>query len=79
MNEKNEPLRLENISNLTHEFLHDNFKKKINIFLLKLSYKNSFVKFNAFSRQNGSFIFPQKGGAEKQECLYISSCMHDMS
>ena len=34
---------------------------------LKLSYKNSFVHFNAFSFRNGSF-FLQKRGAEKQKC-----------
>ena len=33
------------------------------IFLLKISYKNFCVNFDAFSRQNGSFIFPQNRGA----------------
>ena len=37
-------------------FLTRNF---IKIFLLKMSYKNSFVNFDTFPTQNGSFIFPQ--------------------
>ena len=48
---KNETILLENVSNLTHEFLYDNFNKEF--FLLKLSYKNSCVKLDAFSRRNG--------------------------
>ena len=51
------------IKKITLDFLYNNFRKKI--FLLKLSYKNSCVKFDAFSRQNGSFIFPSKTGGEK--------------
>ena len=45
----------ENTSNLTHEFLYDKIliTKFDYIFLLKLSYKNSFVKFDVFSRRNG--------------------------
>ena len=39
----NEPFCLENASNLTHEFLYDNFNKKI--FFLKLLYKKSSVIF----------------------------------
>ena len=35
---------------------------------LKMSYKNSCVNFDAFSRQNDLFIFPQNGGAKKQKC-----------
>ena len=31
------------------------------IFLLKLSYKNSCIKFYSFSKWNGSFNFPLKG------------------
>ena len=31
-------------------------RKFLNFFLLKLSYKNSCVKFNAFLRRNGSFF-----------------------
>ena len=34
--------------------------------LLKMPYKNSCVKFDAFSRQNGLFIFPQNEGAQKK-------------
>ena len=37
-----------------HAFLYDNFNK---IFLLKLSYKNSCVKFDALSRRNGTLFF----------------------
>ena len=47
---KNEPFLLENTSHSTHEF----FMTK---FLLKLSYKNSCVKFDGFSRQNGHFFY----------------------
>ena len=62
----NQPFCLENASKLMHELLYDTFNKKIyQIFLLKMSYKNLSVKFEAFSRQNGWFIFPQNGGAEK--------------
>ena len=35
------------------------------IFLLKMSYKKSCGKFDAFLRKNGSFI-PQKRGAENK-------------
>ena len=50
----------ENASNLTYEFCMTILTRKfIKIFLLKLSYKNSCVNFDAFSRQNGSFIFHQ--------------------
>ena len=35
-----------------------------------MRYKNSFAKFDAFSRQNGSFIFPSKQGALKKS-LYL--------
>ena len=66
---KNGIFILENASNLTHEFLYDIFNNKIllNFFLLKLLYKNSCVKFHAFSRRNGYF-FSQKRGAEKRKC-----------
>ena len=37
------------------------------IFLVKLSYKNSCVKFDASSRINGSFV-PQKQDTEKRKC-----------
>ena len=48
--EKNVLFLLENASNLTHEFCMTIFKRTFNkIFLLKLSYKNSCVKFYAFS------------------------------
>ena len=57
--EINEPFFIENASNLTNEFLNDNFNDKINkIYLLKLSYKNSCVKSDTFSKRNGSF-FPK--------------------
>ena len=41
---KNEPGFIENVSNLTHEFLYDIFKKKI-------VQKNPCVKFDAFSKK----------------------------
>ena len=57
---------LENTLNFTHEFFNDNFNKKIKKnFLLKLSYKNPCVKFNTFSRKNGSFV-SSKRGAQRQ-------------
>ena len=66
--EKNKPFLLEKASNLTHEFLYGILTRKINkIFLLKMLYKNSCVKFDTFSKRNGSF-FPQKRGAEKRKC-----------
>ena len=49
LNGKNEPFRLENASNLTHVFLYDNFtKKNLLNFLVKLLYKKSCAKFDAF-------------------------------
>ena len=53
--EKNLPFLLENSSNLTHEFLYDNFNKKI---LLNLMH---------FQEEMVNF-FPQKRGAEKRKC-----------
>ena len=70
--EKYEPFLLENTSNLTYEFfmtiLTRQFKK---IFLLKVPFKISCVNFDAFSRQNNFFIFPQNGGAQMRKCIYI--------
>ena len=57
---KNEPFLLENASNLTYQLLYENFNNDI-------LFKFSCVKFDAFSRRNGSF-FPQKQGAEKGKC-----------
>ena len=39
--------------------------------LVKLSYKNSCVKFDAFSKENGSFIFTENRGAQKRKCLHF--------
>ena len=41
---------------MRHKFFNDNFNKKMS--------KNTNAKFDAFSKQNGSFIFPQKRGAQ---------------
>ena len=38
------------------------------IFMLKLSNKNSCIKFDAFSRGNGSLIFPPKEDVQKKKC-----------
>ena len=57
----NGPFRLEYTSNLTQDFYY-NLNREI--FLLKLSYKNSCIKFDTFSMKNGSF-FPQKRDTEK--------------
>ena len=43
-------------------------KKFWQIFLLKISYKNSSVNYDAFSRQNSLFIFSQNWDAQKQKC-----------
>ena len=52
------PFFLKNASNLTHEFLYDNFTKKILLnFIDKIVIKNLCVKFEVFSTQNGSFFF----------------------
>ena len=32
----------------------------------KLPYKNSYINFDAFSRQNGSFIFPENRGTQNE-------------
>ena len=62
---------LENASNLSHEFLYDNFNTNILLnFLLKLSNRNSCVKFRAISRINGSF-FSQKRGARSESVKLI--------
>ena len=67
--EENEPFLIKIALNLTHEFLYDNFNNKI--FMLKLSYKNSCAKFNAYSRQKDSFIFTLKEGYQKQKFYFI--------
>ena len=55
--QKNELFPLENASNLTPGFLYDNFNQKILVnFLVKIVIKNSFVKIDAFSEENGSFF-----------------------
>ena len=59
---KNELFVLENASKLTNEFLYDNFNKKIVI-------KKSCVKFDAFSRRNGSFFL--KNEALRTESVKI--------
>ena len=51
---KNKPFFLKNTSNMTHEFLYDNFRKKI--LMLELSYKYSCVKFDVSLKRNGSFF-----------------------
>ena len=48
----------ENAKKMAHELLNDNLIK-IN-FLPKILYKNPCVHFDAFSRQNGLFIFLPK-------------------
>ena len=64
---------LGNASKLTHEFLNVILNKKILInFLVKNDIqKNTWVNFDAFSRQNGPFIFPQNRGAQKKKVLII--------
>ena len=56
--EKNKQLLLENSSNLSHEFLYNNFNK---IFFYQSCHSKILIKFDAFLRRNGSFI-PQKQG-----------------
>ena len=58
----NEVFCHENISNLTHNFCKAILiEQNLQNFLLKIIIKNSYVKFNAFSKRNGSFIFLSKG------------------
>ena len=46
---------------------HFVYNKKIyKYYLVKMLYKNSCVNFDAFSKQNGSFIFPQNRGAQSK-------------
>ena len=46
--------------------------KLLNLYLLKLSYKNWWVKFDEFSRKNGSFIFLPKGSSQRQKWIILS-------
>ena len=47
-------------------FLYDIFNKEFLLnFLVKIVIKKSCENFDAFSRQNDSFIFPPDGGAEE--------------
>ena len=64
LREINEPFFLENASKLTREFLQDIFNKKIHQNVIQTSGGN----FDAFSRKNGSIIFPPNGGAQKRKC-----------
>ena len=58
--------------------MYDIFNKKIYLnFLVKNVIKKSYVKFDAFSRQNGSFIFPQNGGAQKRKSYGYESNLLD--
>ena len=59
----NESFPLENVLNMTHGY--DNFNKKI---FAKIVIQKLMCQVDAFSSQNGSFIFPSKGGIEKQNC-----------
>ena len=54
---KKELFLLENALTLIHEFLYEILTGKYTkIFLLKLSYKNSYVKFGVFSMRNNYFF-----------------------
>ena len=56
------------LPNICHQNKGKNRLKKIQQnFLVKIVIQNSCVKFDAFSRRNGSF-FSQKRGARKQKC-----------
>ena len=57
LREKNKSFLFENASNLTHEFLYDNFNKKIQEFFLM---QIVITKSPLLSRLNGSFIFSSK-------------------
>ena len=60
--EKNESFCFKNLSNLTNKF-YDNFRKTFCLILLiKIVTQKPSVIFDTFSRQNGIFIFPPKGG-----------------
>ena len=69
---KKNPFLLENASNLAHEFVYDNLNKKIFVnFPVKLSYKNSCIKFDVFSKRNISF-FLLKNEALRSESVKIT-------
>ena len=53
-----EPLRLENVLDLIREVL---------MIILTIKLKFFFLYYYAFSRRNGSFIFPINGGAQKRK------------
>ena len=59
LKKRNELFRLENVSNLTPELCMTILEN----FLAKIIIQSSCVKFYAFLRGNGSFIFPPKRGA----------------
>ena len=63
----NEQYHLENALTFMHKCLHDYFNKQIlKNFLIKIVIqRNSYVKFDAFSRRNGAFIFPRKRSEAK--------------
>ena len=64
LREKKEPFLVENLSNLTLEFLYDNFKKKVLLnFVVKIIIKN-------LMHFQGEIVhfFPQKQSAEKRKC-----------
>ena len=69
---KNEQFLLKNASNLTHEFFYENLTRKlIKIFMLKLSYKNSCLKFDTLSMRNGSFIFLKNEVLRRESVKYL--------
>ena len=60
--------RLENDSKLAHKFLYINCNNNVIKVYCKTVIKSSCVKSDVFARQNGSFIFTPKGGAQKRKC-----------
>ena len=62
LRKNNKPFLLENASNLTHEFLYDNFNKKILLnFLVKIVITKLMCKFDAFSRKRVNFSLKKRG------------------
>ena len=65
-----ESFLLEDASNLTYEFLYDTFNFQENLF--KIVIENSCVKFDAFLRRDGIFIFKNKAlRSESVKVLYL--------
>ena len=76
--EKKRPIFLEYVLKLTHEFLYDNFNKKILNFFIKIVIQNWCGKFFAFSRRNSFLLLFQKEAFRIENdniVLYCTVCL----